>query len=150
MPVEWTRTIAEVMASQRREVLLAFAGILAASGLGLLLSAIGLYAVTSAAVRHRSGEIGLRATLGANPGTILWIFLREGLRLSLIGIVLGLPAGLLLLRMTTSDTGDMAHWTHLPAGLLTALLVVAVALLASWLPARRAAAVDPMTVLRVE
>jgi ABC-type antimicrobial peptide transport system permease subunit len=102
-------------------------------------------------VKHRAGEIGLRATLGASPKKIRWSFLLEGLRLGLFGIVIGLPVGLVVLRIIASSPGsEIQRWTSIPAGVATALALLATALLASWLPARRAAAVDPMTVLRVE
>lgn len=146
-----THSIREIIAEENRNVALALVGLFAAVLLGLTLSAIGLYAAASASVRHRAGEIGLRSTLGASPAKIRRSFLLEGLRLGLLGVAIGLPFGLISLRIVASTPGsEILGWSQLPAGVVAAATLIATTLLASWIPARRAAAVDPMTVLRAE
>ncbi len=123
-----------------------------ASGFGLLallLACIGLYSVTSYDVTRRANEIGIRMALGAQIGDALKLMLTQGLKLTLIGIVIGLGAGLALTRwMETLLFGIR------PTDLLTfaviALVLLSVALLACWIPARRATKVDPMIALRSE
>ncbi len=122
--------------------------------LGLLLAAVGIYGVTAHAVSRRVGEFGIRMALGASRGSVLWLVLRQGLRLSLLGTVLGLPGGYALLRVIRAlqegsvPKGLIAEaW---PVAVGTGAVLVAVALLACWLPARRATRIDPMAALRCE
>jgi ABC-type lipoprotein release transport system permease subunit len=88
--------------------------------------------------------------MGASQRRVRRLILMEGARLAAFGVLFGLPPGLGLLYFLSLEYSDLPRWTHLPAAILTAILVTGVALLASWLPARRAATVDPVTVLRVE
>lgn len=117
--------------------------------LALVLAAIGLYAVLSYAVAQRTREIGVRLTLGATPGviigTVIWQSLRVVLLAVAIGSALALAAGWFLRDVLVAvPFGDPSVYLGCPA------LVIAVALLASYLPARRAARTDPMTALRSE
>ncbi len=112
-----------------------------------LLVSVGLYGVLSTVVRQRTAEIGVRMALGASPGRILRFVVGHGLRLSAAGIVLGFFGALALTRgMTTMLVGVR------PSDPLTFVVMSAVffaiAALSSWLPARRAAALDPTTALR--
>jgi putative ABC transport system permease protein len=116
-------------------------------GLGLLLAAIGLYGVTAYNVTRRRTEIGIRMALGAVPGRMIGMVLIRVTLLVTIGIIAGTAFALWAARLVTSllfglEPGDPR--TLIGAGLLLA----AVALLAAWLPARRAALIDPATVLR--
>ena len=117
--------------------------------LALLLSAIGLYAVVAFAVAQRTREIGIRLALGARQLQVISIFLRTGFKLSLIGLVIGLPIGFVAVRLLIRllET-ELAHLSWLAAGV--GILVIAVAALATWFPARRAAMVDPLIALRSE
>jgi ABC-type antimicrobial peptide transport system permease subunit len=100
-------------------------------------------------VARRTNEIGIRIALGARNATVLWLILREVLMLVVIGLVLGLTAALL-----TTKTASALLFGLRPNDPLTitfaSLLLLAVAVLAGYLPARRAARVDPMTALREE
>ncbi|MGC4049788.1 MAG: ABC transporter permease [Paludibaculum sp.] len=117
--------------------------------LGLLLACAGLYGLLAYSVVRRTKEIGIRVALGAKPRGVLWMVGRSALRLIGIGVVLGLPAAWaasrwvrsMLFGLTTTDPGITA---------MAVVLLGAAGLLAAYLPAQRAARVDPMTALRHE
>lgn len=117
--------------------------------LGLLLAAIGLYGLLAFQVGRRTREIGVRCALGAQRGDILWFVLREGALLVGLGLALGVVAGRLVFR-TYADHLNQVNTTDTLVHLLALLLLAATALLACWLPARRATRVDPMIALRAE
>jgi len=118
-------------------------------GLALVLAAIGIYGVMSCSVSQRIHEIGIRMALGARPGQVLFLVLRQGMTLAVIGIIIGLISSLgltqvirgLLFGVSPTDTATFVAVT---------LLLAVVAMLACWLPARRAARVEPMEALRYE
>jgi putative ABC transport system permease protein len=115
----------------------------------VLLAAIGLYGVLATAVGQRRHEIGIRISLGATTRQILHLIIGEGIVLAAVGLVLGLAFSLaagtvlrgLLYGVTSTDVPTLAA---------AVLLLVGVAFLACWLPARRAARVDPLIALRDE
>ena len=116
---------------------------------GLLLAVMGLYAVVSYSVTRRTREIGIRMALGANRGDVVRLVVREGMRLTLVGIVIGLICSLGLgLVLSGALYGVRAMDARVYAG-VTALLV-AVSGLACYVPARRATRVDPVIALRAE
>jgi predicted permease len=117
--------------------------------LALILVAIGLYGVMSYTVARRTHEIGVRMALGAQSGDVLRMMMRETLWLALAGIALGIPAALVATRWIASDLFGLAPHDPLTITLVT-LLLVAVMTLAGYLPARRAAQVDPLVALRCE
>jgi len=119
------------------------------AALALALASIGLYGVMSYTVTQRTQELGVRVALGARTRHVLQLVLGEGMRLVLAGTVIGLVAAVLVTRLMTSLLFDTAP-TDLATFVAIPLLLLAVAFLASYLPARRAARVDPMTALRTE
>ena len=117
------------------------------AGLAVLLASIGIYGVLAYIVGQRSREIGIRMALGARPGDILGMFLRKGVALAGAGIV----AGLIASASTASLLASVLYGVrpHDPAVfLIVPVILLAVAALASYLPARRATKVHPMNALR--
>jgi len=148
-PVSNVATMEEVLgreASQRRVgmiLLTAFAV------LALLLASLGIYGVLAYFVAQHRNEIGVRLALGATPAKILLLVLQKGMKLTLLGVAIGLAASFALTRLMTSllfgvKAVDPLTFVAVP------LLLAVVALLACWIPARRAAKVDPMVALRYE
>jgi len=119
----------------------------ALSGTALLLAVVGIYSVIAYSVAERTHEMGIRIALGAEPADILRLVLRQGLLLALSGIAIGVAASFALTRLMASLLYHVSVTD--PATFVTgSLLFAAVALLASYLPARRATRVDPMVALR--
>src|SRR5262245_30813017 len=119
------------------------------AGLALLLTAMGLYGVMSYSVVQRAQEIGIRIALGARNGDVLKMVLRHGLKLTALGLLIGLAAAYALTRYMQSLLFGVKPTDPLTFAAI-ALLLVAVALLACWVPARRATEVDPLEALRTE
>jgi predicted permease len=117
--------------------------------LALLLSSIGIYGVMSYSVTQRVHEIGIRMALGAQPAQVLRLVTVEGLRLALIGVAIGFAASLALTRVLHSFLYEISALDPVTYASVAGLLI-AVGLLASYLPARRATGVDPLVALRYE
>lgn len=118
-------------------------------GMGLLLTAVGLYGVMSYAVSKRTREIGIRMALGARAGNVAALVVRQGMVLALIAMLLGWPVAWMIVRFASSflygiEPHDAVTFVAAP------VFLAAVALIACWLPARRAALVDPVKALRTE
>jgi len=118
-------------------------------GLALILAAVGLYGVVAYHVSLRTREIGIRMAVGAQPGDVLRLILRQGLGLTLAGAVIGALLAVLLGRALVRMLYGVSP-TDLPTYAAAILVWIAVGLAACYLPARRAAAVDPGVALRYE
>jgi ABC-type antimicrobial peptide transport system permease subunit len=117
--------------------------------LALLLACIGVYGILSYGVASRTTEIGIRMALGARRTDVFWMILREALWLVAIGVVVGLPLIFAVTRLAATLLFDLSPTD--PVSLIAAaLLLLGVALLAGYLPSRRATRVDPMIALRCE
>jgi len=127
-----------------------FAALTAGFGvLALALACVGIYGIMAYAVANRRNEIGIRMALGAQPAQVRGMILRESAWLAAAGVVAGLAAALGLTRLVKAMLYGVQPWdpVTLAGGVL---LLMAVALMASWNPARRAARVQPMEALRHE
>ncbi len=118
--------------------------------IALFLSAMGLYAVVSFAVGKRTSEIAVRMALGARSAQIVRHFAKDGLRLSLGGIVIGLPLSILGLRLIVNASPEIPEISLSAVTMAVAVGVILVAAVATWLPASRAARVNPAVTLRRE
>jgi predicted permease len=118
-------------------------------GLALLLSAVGVYGVLSYSVNQQTREIGLRMALGAQRGDVMRLILGQGLRLTVVGLSLGILVALGLMRVLVSLLFDVRAYDPSTYTAVT-LLLTAVALLACYIPARRAMRIDPMVALRYD
>ncbi len=149
LPISRAETLSAKDARQQT-VLLQVGGAVAGGGLlALFLSAMGLYALVAFSVVQRTREIGVRLALGADRSRIVGEFFTQGMGPCLLGIAMGLPLGLIGLRVVMAEIG-MAEVSIPTALSATVLVVLAVTSLATVLPARRAAGLDPTTVLRVD
>jgi len=117
--------------------------------LGLVLAALGIFGVVSYSTAQRSGELGMRMALGARQSEVLWLVLKQGIGLTLIGSAVGLAGGVGFMRVLASMMPRLPS-TEIALVLGTAVLMVAVALTAMYIPARRASKINPMRVLRHE
>jgi predicted permease len=151
-PVYHVETMQEIvsqsMASQRFPMILlgAFAG------LALLLAAVGIYGVISYSVAQRTHEIGIRMALGAGRAEVFRLVIGQGLKLALAGLAIGMAAALILTRMSPGFSRLLyGVGTSDPATFIAVAAILAgVAIFACYIPARRAASVDPMVALRYE
>jgi predicted permease len=127
-----------------------FAGLVSAFGIvAALLAAIGLYGVMAYAVARRTVEIGIRLALGARRATVQWMVLRQSLWMVALGLAIGIPAALALTRFVQNKLYGIQPTD--PASFAgAAILITAVGAVAAWIPARRAARVDPIQALRNE
>lgn len=148
-PVASLRTLEQLIATTiaQQQFSMTLLGVFAA--VALLLSAIGIYGVLSYAVTQRTNEIGIRMALGADQGAVLKLVVGQGMLLTLTGIGAGLVAALALTRVLATLLFGVSATDPLTFGAIALLLMLA-ALLACWIPARRAMKIDPLVALRYE
>jgi len=115
----------------------------------LLLAAIGVYGVKSYVVAQRTREIGIRLALGASPREIVWMLLRDGARMTLVGVAIGLPLAVALGRLLSVAMFDVSPYDPVVLT-LAPLVLIGAAALAAYVPARRGMRVSPLEALRVE
>lgn len=149
LAVAYSGTVHQLVDSQQHNLRLAGKTLTAFAILGLVLAAVGLYGVISNVVAQRTGEFGIRLALGAQPGDVLRLVLRYGLTLCAVGVVVGLAGAWALARFLASLMPRVAS-VDLVSLVAVALTLFVTALLACWVPARRATKVDPLIALRAE
>jgi ABC-type antimicrobial peptide transport system permease subunit len=149
LPLASVRTMEEVYGKSvaRTSFTMVMLGI--AGAMAVALGIIGIYGVISFTVSQRKREIGIRLALGAQRGDVVHMVLREGATMALVGVAIGIAAAFGLTRLMTSLLFGVTAHDPLTFGLVAALLML-VALLACYVPARRAMKVDPMVALRYE
>jgi putative ABC transport system permease protein len=143
------QSLDEVVASSVAQPRLVLQFVAVFAGLALLLSAIGIYAVLAYMVSQRKRELGIRMALGAQRWQILRLVLRNGMGLTLVGVACGIAASLALTRLLAGLLFDIGATDPLAFG-AAAFLLVLTALLACYVPARKASRLDPIIVLRSE
>jgi predicted permease len=145
----WVKTFEERIAWEQSIMSAASHGATALGTLALMLAVIGLYGVMAWLVVQRTREIGIRMALGAQAHNVLVLVLSQGMKLVVIGAVIGIPASLGVARLLSSMLVGWTTSDALTIGVVTALLI-GVTLLACYIPARRATRVDPLETLRYE
>ena len=142
-------TLADEYALSKRETALSHGAAFAIGAAALLLASLGLYALIAFAVAQRTREIGVRLALGATPGDIVRHFFRHGLVVTAVAVAIGLPVTIAGIRIVEANLIGFTV-QNVTAVMLVVPILILIAALASWLPARRAARVDPLVALRSE
>ncbi|MFY9607443.1 MAG: ABC transporter permease [Blastocatellia bacterium] len=148
-PVTRVRTMMQVLADSTAQQRFNMILMTIFAGVALVMASIGLYGVISYSVGQRTHEIGIRMALGASRGSVLNLVLRNGMSLALVGVVVGVGAALGLTRLMASLLYGVSPSDTFTFALI-ALILIGVALVACFIPARRATKVDPMIALRYE
>lgn len=149
LPVYAIQTFDEILGMTRMGARMIGSWFQALAAIALVLAAVGLYALTAHRVLQRRREIGVRMTLGARGDQVLWMFVRQTLRLVAIGLLIGVVAGLSTTRLLAAFVGDVDPRDPITFGIGAGLLAT-VALVASLAPARRATRIDPAVTLRAD
>jgi len=149
LPLSEVTTLGELYRKSMARTSFTLVMLCVAGGMALLLGIVGIYGVISYAVSQRTREIGIRMALGARREALTGLFVRQGLVLAGIGVVCGVTVALLIVRLMRSllfGVSPTDPWTYTAA----TLTILAIAWMASYLPSRRAAAVNPVNALRAE
>jgi ABC-type antimicrobial peptide transport system permease subunit len=117
--------------------------------LALILAAVGLYGLIAYTVARRTSELGIRIALGAGHGNVMWLVIEGALRLLAFGLLLGVPAAWAASRLVTTMLWGLSATDPVTIAAAIAVLMIT-GVLAGWVPARRAARIDPMAALRCE
>jgi ABC-type antimicrobial peptide transport system permease subunit len=149
LPLAAVRSMEEIAGASMARTSFTLVMLAIAGGMALLLGVVGIYGVIAYAVSQRRREIGIRLALGAQPGSLRGMFVRHALVLAMIGATIGLGAAVGLTRLMASllyDVSPLDPVTYVAV----AVVLMGAAVVASYLPARRAARVDPVEALRAE
>ena len=149
LPLADTGTAGELYTKSMARTSFTLIMLCVAGSMALLLGIVGIYGVISYAVSQRTREIGIRMALGAQREALTGLFVRQGLMLTAIGVVLGIGAAFATMRLLSSilfKVSPMDPWTYA----LAALIIFAISWIACYLPSRRAAQVNPVNALRAE
>jgi predicted permease len=149
LPIIGLRTMEEVVRADTARTTFTLLLVAVASGVALLLGAVGIYGVISYMVSLRTREIGVRLALGARPSEVRAMVVRQGLRLTGVGVAVGVVGALALGRFVAAFLYGVAPYDPVTLTSVT-LVLAAVSAVASWLPAARAAGIDPVEALRAE
>src|SRR5580658_1144808 len=149
LPIANVRTVQEIYERSLVRTSFTLVMLTIAGGMALLLGIVGIYGVISYSVSQRTREIGIRIALGAPQQTVRKMFVREGLTLTAIGVACGLVAALALTRLMASLLFEISPLDPATYGTVSAMLVAA-AMIASYVPAHRATMIEPVEALRVE
>ncbi|HEY4363198.1 MAG TPA: ABC transporter permease [Bryobacteraceae bacterium] len=149
LPLAAVRTMQEVYDQSMAQTSFTLIMLAIAGGMALVLGLVGIYGVMAYSVSQRTREVGIRMALGAQPGAVRGMFVRSGLMLCGIGVAVGLVAAAALTRFMASLLFGIQPFDPLTYA-ATALILLTAALTASYVPARRAASVDPIEALRSE
>jgi len=149
LPLASVNTMQEIYSQSLERTSFTLVMLAIAGAMALALSLIGVYGVISYAVSQRTREIGIRLALGAQKGVLRWMFVRSALVLTGIGVVIGLGAAAALMRLMKTLLFGISPLDPLTFLAVPLILAIAAAL-ASYLPARRAARIDPVEALRAE
>jgi ABC-type antimicrobial peptide transport system permease subunit len=149
LPVANVRTVEQILSAARGRTAFTMTLLLIAACVALVLGTVGLYGVITYTVNQRIREFGVRMALGANHRDVTRMVVRQGLSLAALGIVFGVAGALGITRLLRTLLYGVSTSDPLTFGGVAALLLL-IALLASYLPARRAAAVSPLEALRYE
>jgi ABC-type antimicrobial peptide transport system permease subunit len=149
LPLQSVRTVRDIQQATMARTSFTLVMLAIAAGVALMLGTIGVYAMISYVVSQRTQEIGVRIALGADKGNVAAMVLRQGLTLAVAGVAVGVVSALVLTRIMSAllygvSPTDPMTFAAVSVGL------TAIALVASYLPARRAAATDPVEALRAE
>jgi len=147
-PVEAT-TMRQMLRDQIRQLAIIFDMLGVFAGLALTMASVGLFALIAYSVNERTREIGIRMALGSTESGVIGLVIRRGMRLALIGMAIGLAAGAAITRLLGGLLIEFSPWDPTTFIGVTAILII-VAGLASYLPARHATRIDPITALRQE
>jgi hypothetical protein len=149
LPLASVQTVKEIQASSMAQTSFALVMLAIAASVALLIGVVGIYGVIAYAAAQRTREIGVRVALGAQSRDVRSMFIRHGLSLTAVGIALGIAAAMAVTRVMSAFLFGVGPTDPVTYGVVSAALA-AVAFVATYLPARRAAGVDPVVALRAE
>jgi putative ABC transport system permease protein len=149
VPVYALQTLAQYRRDRLAEPALGSTLLAIVGAIALLLASIGVYAIIAFSVSQRTREIGVRVALGAAKSDVVRVFVREGVRLTAVGVAVGLLLSVGAVRLLASMFLGVSAFDAVIFAAI-ALVLTAVAAVAAWIPARRAASIDPMAALRIE